>query len=72
MMRKQERHVNRYLLALLTSLALSGQVAAVDEQPREEGIEGKDYVWNEMQGEKLQALRAKGDALRGEIEGGPR
>jgi cytochrome c553 len=66
-MRKQEQRVNRYLLALLASLALSGQVAAVDEQPREKGIEGKGYVWNEMQEEKLQALRAKGDAARGEI-----
>ncbi len=26
-----------------------------------------EYVWNEMQAEKLQALRAQGDALRGEI-----
>jgi cytochrome c553 len=67
MMAKQERRVNRYLLVLLASLALSGQVAAVDEQPREGGIESKDYVWNEMQGEKLLALRAKGDSGRGEI-----
>ena len=26
-----------------------------------------EYVWNEMQAEKLQALRAQGDVLRGEI-----
>ena len=36
-------------------------------QPRTKGIESPDYVWNEMQGEKLQALGAKGDAVRGEI-----
>lgn len=36
-------------------------------QPRAPGIESPDYVWNEMQGEKLLALRAKGDAVRGEI-----
>jgi len=36
-------------------------------QPRAKGIESPDYVWNEMQGEKLLALRAKGDPLRGEI-----
>lgn len=29
--------------------------------------DGPEYVWNAMQGEKLQALRAKGDAARGEI-----
>jgi cytochrome c553 len=40
---------------------------AEDQQPREEGIEAKDYIWNEMYGEKLQALKAKGDAQRGEI-----
>jgi cytochrome c553 len=28
---------------------------------------GEDYVWNEMKGEKLLALKAKGDPLRGEI-----
>ncbi len=30
-------------------------------------VSDPDYVWNAMQGEKLMALRAKGDALRGEI-----
>ncbi len=40
---------------------------AEEPQPRAKGIESPDYVWNEMQGEKLQALRAKGDPVRGEI-----
>ncbi len=36
-------------------------------QPREAGIEAPDYIWNEMHAEKLQALKAKGDRVRGEI-----
>ena len=32
-----------------------------------DGDDSPPYVWNAMQGEKLQALRAKGDASRGEI-----
>lgn len=59
--------MNRYLLALSIGLGLSAAAVAVEPQPHEEGIEGRDYVWNEMYAEKLQALRAKGDAQRGEI-----
>lgn len=60
--------MNRLSLALLVSLALwcPGSGAA-DPQPREEGVEAPDYIWNEMYAEKLQALRAQGDPLRGEI-----
>ena len=52
---------------LLVIAAAIAAVRAEEPQPRAKGIESPDYVWNEMQGEKLQALRAKGDALRGEI-----
>lgn len=53
---------------LVALFSWAGHVSAIDTQPREEGIEaGSDYIWNEMYGEKLQALRAQGDALRGEI-----
>lgn len=55
------------LLLLASSLCLAGIAAAVEKQPREEGIEAKDYVWNEMYADKLQSLKAKGDVLRGEI-----
>ncbi|MDD5295982.1 MAG: c-type cytochrome [Rhodocyclaceae bacterium] len=43
--------------------ALGGSAA----QAQGSGVGDKDYVWNEMRGEKLQALMAKGDAARGEI-----
>jgi cytochrome c553 len=59
--------VKRTLLVLSMILPLSGQVLADEQQPYEEGIEAKDYVWNKPYAEKLQALRSKGDALRGEI-----
>lgn len=60
--------MNRRTLALAAALLLLPPAfAQVEPQPKVEGIESPDYVWNEMQGEKLQALRAKGDALRGEI-----
>lgn len=52
---------------LLLVAAAIATARAETPQPRAKGIESPDYVWNEMQGEKLQALRAKGDALRGEI-----
>jgi len=41
--------------------------AAAPASTAEESSDEPEYVWNEMQGEKLQALRAKGDAARGEI-----
>lgn len=46
-----------------------GSAQAGDEptQPVAPGIESPGYVWNEMRGEKLLALQAKGDPLRGEI-----
>lgn len=62
--------MNRIFLAVLASLALAAPAAAqqqVEEQPIEAGIEAPDYIWNEMHAEKLQALKAKGDVLRGEI-----
>lgn len=52
---------------LLLVAAAIATAKAETTQPRAKGIESPDYVWNEMQGEKLQALRARGDALRGEI-----
>lgn len=39
-----------------------GAASAADEEE-----EAPDYVWNAMQGEKLMALRAKGDPVRGAI-----
>lgn len=59
--------MKRYLLAFSLLMGMTGWSAATEQQPREEGIEGKDYVWNEMYAEKLQSLQTKGDPLRGEI-----
>lgn len=54
----------RLSVALAATLALPtfAQPATGDDSS-----EGSGYVWNAMQGEKLQALAAKGDATRGEI-----
>lgn len=59
---------NTCIAAVLALAAWSGaSFAAAEEQPHAAGLGDKDYVWNEMRGEKLQALRAKGDPTRGEI-----
>lgn len=34
--------------------------------PKKEGIEGKGYKWNAQEGEKIEALKLKGDVKRGE------
>lgn len=47
-------------MLVLGSVAMAQTTATLTEP-------ASDYVWNEMQGEKLQALRAKGDAQRGVI-----
>lgn len=48
------------LLALAPSLALAGPPA-----PKAAGIESKDYKWNAQEGEKIEALKLKGDAKAG-------
>lgn len=55
------------LVVLAGWLAFGAPCGAAETQPREEGIETPDYIWNEMYAEKLQALKARGDVLRGEI-----
>ena len=61
------RAVKRIILVLSVlacGVALGDEVS---KQPKAPGIESEDYIWNEMKGEKLKALKAKGDILRGEI-----
>lgn len=48
-------------IALATSVAFAGPPA-----PKKEGIEGKSYKWNAQEGEKIEALKLKGDVKRGE------
>jgi cytochrome c553 len=58
--------ITRHLLACAAALGLAHCAAAAEPQaPKDDHDTG--YVWNEMYAEKLQALKAKGDALRGEI-----
>ena len=47
-------------------VALAG-VAFAQPAPKAEGIESKDYQWNKMEGEKVEALDLKGDVANGEI-----
>lgn len=49
------------MAGLFGTFGITGGASAADEE------EAPDYVWNAMQGEKLIALRAKGDPVRGAI-----
>lgn len=51
---------------LLTALLCAGFAFAGPPAPKKEGIEGKNYKWNAQEGEKLEALKLKGDKVRGE------
>src|SRR5690242_17670137 len=48
------------LLVLPVTVALAQAPA-----PKKQGIEGKDYVWNAQEGEKIEALKHKGNAKNG-------
>jgi cytochrome c2 len=58
-------NVGRCLLGAVAALLAS--VALAQSPAGHSGPEEPEYVWNSLQGEKLHALRAKGDATRGEI-----
>ncbi|MBU1690797.1 MAG: c-type cytochrome [Gammaproteobacteria bacterium] len=49
------------VMALAPAVAFAGAPA-----PKKGGIEEKGYVWNAQEGEKIEALKLKGDAKRGE------
>jgi cytochrome c553 len=51
---------------LLIGLLSAGVAFAGPPAPKKEGIEGKGYKWNAQEGEKLEALKLKGDRKRGE------
>jgi cytochrome c553 len=53
-----------FVLALIAAQAVP-VLAGVPQQPRVPGIESKDYVWNELAGERAEILKLKGDAERG-------
>jgi cytochrome c553 len=49
-----------------TMLGVGAPAGAQPPPPKAEGIEAEGYQWNEMEGEKVEALDLKGDATRGE------
>ncbi|MBW2273226.1 MAG: c-type cytochrome [Deltaproteobacteria bacterium] len=54
------------LTASLALLAFAGVAIAQPPPPKAEGIESDDYKWNEMIGEKMEALQLTGDLENGE------
>ena len=53
-------------VALALSLVLSSTlVLAGPPAPKKEGIESKEYKWNAQEGEKIEALKLKGNAKEG-------
>ncbi len=53
-------------IAIVLALMLAPAVAfAGVPAPKKEGIEGKGYVWNAQEGEKIEALHKKGDPKAG-------
>lgn len=48
-------------------LTSAGLAFEEPQQPKQPGIESPDYIWNSVRGEKLIALKAKGDAARGAV-----
>lgn len=51
---------------LLIGLLSAGVAFAAPPAPKKEGIEAKDYKWNAQEGEKIEALKLKGDKKNGE------
>ena len=51
---------------LLIGLLTAGVAFAGPPAPHQGGIESKDYKWNAQEGEKIEALKLKGDKKRGE------
>ena len=49
------------LSALAALLAFAGTAIAQPPPPKAEGIESEGYEWNEMIGEKMEALQLTGD-----------
>jgi cytochrome c553 len=54
------------LAAIPAVLALATSVGAQPPAPKAEGIESEGYAWNEMIGEKVEALTLEGDVENGE------
>ena len=57
---------SRGVAVIVLALCLAPALAFAQAQPKAEGIESEDYEWNEMIGEKVEALTLAGDAENGE------
>ncbi|MFO1220627.1 MAG: c-type cytochrome [Burkholderiaceae bacterium] len=58
----------KHALSLAVAAALVSTLAAAQDArnaPKKAGIESKDYKWNAQEGEKIEALKLKGDAKAG-------
>lgn len=51
---------------LLLALMAASVVFAGPPAPKKEGIESQNYTWNAQEGEKIEALKLKGDRANGE------
>ena len=58
--------MRKWMLGCLALAVVPALAFAAPPAPKKEGIEGKGYVWNAEEGEKLEAMKKKGDAKRGE------
>ena len=54
------------LIAIVAGVFLAAVASAQPPPPKKTGIEGEGYVWNEAEGEKIEALELTGDVENGE------
>ncbi len=57
---------NTLIVAISVAALIAAPVLADPVPPKKAGIEEKGYVWNAQEGEKIEALKLKGDVKRGE------
>jgi len=58
--------MKKLIIATSLSLLALGVANASPPAPHQGGIESKDYKWNAQEGEKIEALKLKGDKKRGQ------
>lgn len=58
--------MKKLIIATSLSLLALGVANAAPPAPHQGGIESKDYKWNAQEGEKIEALKLKGDKKRGQ------
>jgi cytochrome c553 len=58
--------MKKLILAVSLAMIAAGAAHAGPPAPKAHGIEDKSYKWNAQEGEKMEALKLKGDKVRGE------